>query len=83
MLDFLGRKDSEESDSGDEEVTPCQRVKILSFLEEASVAEIGCVPGCSAKKADRIAKLRPFGDWTTMVFLSSCSYHVYIGCLIV
>ena len=42
---------------------------ILSFFNDCSLQELTSVPGLSAKKAERIIKLRPFKSWNDLVRL--------------
>ena len=64
---ILDHSDSEESDNEDDELAPDQKIQILSFLEDCSIPELVSIPGCSLKKAEKLAQLRPFGSWKNMV----------------
>ncbi|XP_042229687.1 SWI/SNF-related matrix-associated actin-dependent regulator of chromatin subfamily A containing DEAD/H box 1 homolog [Homarus americanus] len=68
---FGGAKvyDSEE-DSGGEESTANtgDRQLVLQFFNEASIGELSAVGGCSKKKAEVISQIRPFKDWTDIVY---------------
>ena len=63
---------NDESEEGDqvefsyEEMTEEQSM-IWSFFQEASVADIGTVPGCSERKAAEIIKQRPFKNFHDLV----------------
>ncbi|KAG5835158.1 SWI/SNF-related matrix-associated actin-dependent regulator of chromatin subfamily A containing DEAD/H box 1B-like isoform X1 [Anguilla anguilla] len=41
--------------------------RILGFFQEALVDELMLIVGCSAKKAQKIVDLRPFGTWEDLV----------------
>ncbi|KAJ8339136.1 hypothetical protein SKAU_G00359220 [Synaphobranchus kaupii] len=41
--------------------------RILGFFQEALVDELTLIVGCSAKKAQKIVELRPFGTWEDLV----------------
>ena len=61
--------ESEEGDQAEynyEEMTEEQSM-IWSFFQEAPVADIGTVPGCSEKKAAEIIKHRPFKNFHDLV----------------
>ncbi|XP_066568320.1 SWI/SNF-related matrix-associated actin-dependent regulator of chromatin subfamily A containing DEAD/H box 1A [Amia ocellicauda] len=52
-------EDSEAEDGIDQEI----QVKILNFLQDASVDELSLISQCSVKKATKIVELRPFKNW--------------------
>ncbi|XP_061118531.1 SWI/SNF-related matrix-associated actin-dependent regulator of chromatin subfamily A containing DEAD/H box 1B-like isoform X2 [Conger conger] len=59
---------SEYSDSDKEERADHGRNdRILGFFQEALVDELMLIAGCSAKKAQKIVDLRPFGTWEDLV----------------
>ena len=55
----------------DEDGNTTKQDLILSFLEEATLAELLVLPGCSRKKAEALLELRPFGSWEKLVSDSS------------
>lgn len=61
----------EDYGGGEEVMEDGYKTKILSFLQEASLAELTLIPQCSQKKAQRIIELRPFNTWETLVSLYS------------
>ncbi|XP_045609642.2 SWI/SNF-related matrix-associated actin-dependent regulator of chromatin subfamily A containing DEAD/H box 1 homolog [Procambarus clarkii] len=69
---FGGSKvyDSEDDESGGEEdpKKTGDRHLVLKFFNEASVGELAAIGGCSRKKAEVIAQIRPFKDWTDIVY---------------
>lgn len=54
-------------DSEDEDLDEEKMVTILSFFNDCSVQELASVPGLSAKKAEKIIKMRPFDYWNDLV----------------
>ena len=55
-------------ESEDEEDFNAEKmVTILSFFNDCSVQELASVPGLSAKKAEKIIKMRPFDSWDALV----------------
>ncbi|KFW10250.1 SWI/SNF-related matrix-associated actin-dependent regulator of chromatin subfamily A containing DEAD/H box 1, partial [Eurypyga helias] len=52
--------------SSDEVMEDGYRVKILSFLQDASLSELTLIPQCSQKKAQKIIALRPFNSWEAL-----------------
>jgi len=57
----------EDYSSGDEVMEDGYKVKILSFLQDASPSELTLIPQCSQKKAQKIIALRPFNSWEALV----------------
>lgn len=47
------------------------RQLVLQFFNEGSVGELAAISGCSKKKAEVVAQIRPFKDWKDIV---SCAY---------
>ena len=66
--DEIDKDDDDDDDDDDEfeEMTEEQSM-IWSFFQEASVLDIGTVPGCSEKKAAEIIKHRPFRNFHDLV----------------
>ncbi|XP_036382651.1 SWI/SNF-related matrix-associated actin-dependent regulator of chromatin subfamily A containing DEAD/H box 1A [Megalops cyprinoides] len=60
--EFEGSSADSDSDSEDG-VSPEMRARILGFFQEASVDELSLIGGCSVKKAQKIAELRPYNTW--------------------
>ncbi|NXX14305.1 SMRCD regulator, partial [Podargus strigoides] len=56
----------EDYSSGDEVMEDGYKVKILSFLQDASLSELTLIPQCSQKKAQKIIALRPFNSWEAL-----------------
>ncbi|XP_052632283.1 SWI/SNF-related matrix-associated actin-dependent regulator of chromatin subfamily A containing DEAD/H box 1 isoform X1 [Harpia harpyja] len=56
----------EDYGSGDEVMEDGYKVKILSFLQDASPSELALIPQCSQKKAQKIIALRPFNSWEAL-----------------
>ncbi|NXV71947.1 SMRCD regulator, partial [Atlantisia rogersi] len=56
----------EDYSSGDEVMEDGYKVKILSFLQDASPSELTLIPQCSQKKAQKIIALRPFNSWESL-----------------
>ncbi|KFW89151.1 SWI/SNF-related matrix-associated actin-dependent regulator of chromatin subfamily A containing DEAD/H box 1, partial [Phalacrocorax carbo] len=56
----------EDYSSGDEVMDDGYKVKILSFLQDASPSELTLIPQCSQKKAQKIIALRPFNSWEAL-----------------
>ncbi|XP_078375262.1 SWI/SNF-related matrix-associated actin-dependent regulator of chromatin subfamily A containing DEAD/H box 1-like isoform X2 [Oculina patagonica] len=56
-----------DDDSEDEDFNEEEMVTILSFFNDCSVQELSSVPGLSAKKAEKIIKMRPFDSWDDLV----------------
>lgn len=44
-----------------------ETVTILSFFNDCSLQELTSVPTMSAKKAEKIIKMRPFDSWNDLV----------------
>ena len=63
---FDENDDEEDDDDYDYGMTE-EQSSIWSFFQEASVADIGTVPGCSEKRAAEIIKHRPFDDYNDLV----------------
>lgn len=61
----------EDYGSSDEVMEDGYKVKILSFLQDASPSELALIPQCSQKKAQKIIALRPFNSWEALVGLHS------------
>lgn len=62
--------DSECEDEGGGEVSAeirNMRTTVLNFLNTASEQEICGIPGCTKKKGEIIAALKPFSDWDHLV----------------
>ena len=55
------------ADDSEDEFTDEEMVTILSFFNDCSVQELGSVPGLSAKKAEKIIRMRPFDSWNDLV----------------
>lgn len=66
MLSDVESTLDEDYSHGGEEMGDEYSVKILSFLQEASQDELTLIPGCSLKKAQKIAELRPFNSWEAL-----------------
>ena len=66
--------ESDEEDFSEEEM-----VTILSFFNDCSLQELTSVPTLSAKKAEKIIKMRPFDSWNDLVrrFLLTNPYCLY------
>ncbi|KFP76139.1 SWI/SNF-related matrix-associated actin-dependent regulator of chromatin subfamily A containing DEAD/H box 1, partial [Acanthisitta chloris] len=56
----------EDYSSSDEVMEDGYKVKILSFLQDASPSELTLIPQCSQKKAQKIIALRPFNSWEAL-----------------
>uniref|UniRef100_A0A8C0AV03 DNA helicase n=1 Tax=Buteo japonicus TaxID=224669 RepID=A0A8C0AV03_9AVES len=56
----------EDYGSSDEVMEDGYKVKILSFLQDASPSELALIPQCSQKKAQKIIALRPFNSWEAL-----------------
>ncbi|XP_027491674.1 SWI/SNF-related matrix-associated actin-dependent regulator of chromatin subfamily A containing DEAD/H box 1 [Corapipo altera] len=56
----------EDYGDGDEVMEDGYKVKILSFLQDASPGELTLIPQCSQKKAQKIIALRPFNSWEAL-----------------
>ncbi|XP_053921227.1 SWI/SNF-related matrix-associated actin-dependent regulator of chromatin subfamily A containing DEAD/H box 1 isoform X2 [Cuculus canorus] len=56
----------EDYSSGGEVMEDRYKVKILSFLQDASPSELTLIPQCSQKKAQKIIALRPFNSWESL-----------------
>ncbi|KAM7052233.1 SWI/SNF-related matrix-associated actin-dependent regulator of chromatin subfamily A containing DEAD/H box 1 [Acridotheres tristis] len=76
----------EDYGSGDEVMEDGYKVKILSFLQDASLSELTLIPQCSQKKAQKIIALRPFNSWealfTKMTKTSGLSEDIVWNCKI-
>ena len=59
--------ETDKDDSDDYEEMTEEQSMIWSFFQEASVTDIGTVPGCSEKKAIEIIKHRPFRNFHDLV----------------
>ena len=59
---------TEETDESSCEMTK-QELCVLSFFQDATLADIGTVPGLSDKKASLIIEQRPFEDYNDLVSL--------------
>eukprot|EP00795_Rhopilema_esculentum_P017251 gene17251-8812_t len=57
---------TEETDESSCEMTQ-QELCVLSFFQDASLADIGTVPGLSEKKASMIIEQRPFEDYNDLI----------------
>ncbi|KAG5841451.1 hypothetical protein ANANG_G00199640 [Anguilla anguilla] len=68
-------------------VGPQLRGRILAFFQEASLDELSLIAGCSVKKAQKIAELRPFRLWRDLeeVFhkANGLSMELVWGCRLV
>jgi hypothetical protein len=51
----------------DEEQHNSKQQMIFDFFEEATLAEMMVLPGCSRKKAEVLLELRPFGSYAGLV----------------
>lgn len=58
-----GKNSDEDTHSSDEELEEEFKIKIRSFLQDASLDELALISGCSLKKAQKIVELRPFKRW--------------------
>ncbi|XP_069711721.1 SWI/SNF-related matrix-associated actin-dependent regulator of chromatin subfamily A containing DEAD/H box 1 [Phaenicophaeus curvirostris] len=56
----------EDYSSGGEVIEDSYKLKILSFLQGASLSELTLIPQCSQKKAQKIIALRPFNSWEAL-----------------
>ena len=58
-------------------------VTILSFFNDCSLQELTSVPTMSAKKAEKIIKMRPFDSWNDLVrmLMLTCLIHPYTSVL--
>ncbi|NXX88374.1 SMRCD regulator, partial [Centropus bengalensis] len=56
----------EDYSSGGEVMEDGYKMKILSFLQDASPSELTLIPQCSQKKAQKIIALRPFNSWEAL-----------------
>ncbi|XP_076445086.1 SWI/SNF-related matrix-associated actin-dependent regulator of chromatin subfamily A containing DEAD/H box 1B-like [Babylonia areolata] len=65
--DFDEEEDEDSDDSVDDDRSSSRQELILSFLEEATLAELTVLPGCSRKKAEILVDLRPFGSWDNLI----------------
>ena len=54
-------------DSDEEDLRGEEMVTILSFFNDCSLQELTSVPTLSAKKAEKIIKMRPFDSWNDLV----------------
>lgn len=54
-------------ESEDEDLNEEEMVTILSFFNDCSLQELTSVPTLSAKKAEKIIKMRPFDSWSDLV----------------
>ena len=54
-------------ESEDEDLNEDEMVTILSFFNDCSPQELTSVPTLSAKKAEKIIKMRPFDSWNDLV----------------
>ncbi|KAJ7402999.1 SWI/SNF-related matrix-associated actin-dependent regulator of chromatin subfamily A containing DEAD/H box 1 [Pitangus sulphuratus] len=76
----------EDYGSGDEVMEDGYKVKILSFLQDASLGELTLIPQCSQKKAQKIIALRPFNSWealfTKMTTTAGLSEDIVWNCKI-
>ncbi|XP_064153358.1 SWI/SNF-related matrix-associated actin-dependent regulator of chromatin subfamily A containing DEAD/H box 1A [Anguilla rostrata] len=88
--EFGGSSEEEEEglDSDCEDgVGPQLRGRILAFFQEASLDELSLISGCSVKKAQKIAELRPFRVWRDLeeVFhkANGLSMELVWGCRLV
>ncbi|KAB7507472.1 Actin-dependent regulator of chromatin subfamily A [Armadillidium nasatum] len=81
--DYIGKTKVYESDSSeceeqeqDEEVVTPARNMVLEFFNESPTSELGCLPGCSKKKADVIISLRPYENWRDLVYKFKTGKHI-------
>ncbi|XP_025099319.1 SWI/SNF-related matrix-associated actin-dependent regulator of chromatin subfamily A containing DEAD/H box 1B-like isoform X2 [Pomacea canaliculata] len=78
-------EEEDSDDSMDEDKNQSKKDIILSFFEEATMAELLVLPGCSRKKAEAIVDCRPFKTWDNLVerFTNSkvLSYALVGGCM--
>lgn len=54
-------------ESDEEDLNEEETVTILSFFNDCSLQELTSVPTMSAKKAEKIIKMRPFDSWNDLV----------------
>ncbi|ESO84241.1 hypothetical protein LOTGIDRAFT_61963, partial [Lottia gigantea] len=58
---------------------------ILKFFQEAKIEELATIQGCSRKKAEIVAKLRPFNSYDDLVAkitsTKTLTYFIIPGCL--
>ncbi|KAF2354949.1 SNF2-related N-terminal domain [Trinorchestia longiramus] len=67
---YVSDDDSEGEDENSGAVTAeveSMRASVLSFLNTSTEQEICAIPGCSKKKGEIIASLRPYTDWQHLV----------------
>ncbi|XP_068755461.1 SWI/SNF-related matrix-associated actin-dependent regulator of chromatin subfamily A containing DEAD/H box 1-like [Montipora capricornis] len=67
VLSIVDCTDIAAVDSEDESYNSEEMATILSFFNDCTVQELGAVPGLSAKKAEKIIKMRPFDSWEELV----------------
>ncbi|XP_071411964.1 SWI/SNF-related matrix-associated actin-dependent regulator of chromatin subfamily A containing DEAD/H box 1 isoform X2 [Pithys albifrons albifrons] len=76
----------EDYGGSDEVMEDDYKVKILSFLQDASPGELTLIPQCSQKKVQKIIALRPFNSWealfTKMTTTSGLSEDIVWNCKI-
>lgn len=62
-----------------------ETVTILSFFNDCSLQELTSVPTMSAKKAEKIIKMRPFDSWNDLVrillLLINSKLYPYTVCI--
>jgi len=54
-------------ESDEEDLSAEEMITILSFFNDCSLQELTSVPTLSAKKAEKIIKMRPFDSWNDLV----------------
>ncbi|RXG50736.1 SWI/SNF-related matrix-associated actin-dependent regulator [Armadillidium vulgare] len=81
--DYIGKTKVYESDSSEceepeqeEEVVTPARNMVLEFFNESPMSELGCLPGCSKKKADVIISMRPYESWRDLVYKFKTGKHI-------
>ncbi|NWX92373.1 SMRCD regulator, partial [Nothoprocta pentlandii] len=57
----------EDYDSENEIMEEFYRAQVLSFLADASPAELMLIPRCSEKKVEKVLALRPFPTWDALL----------------
>lgn len=76
-------------ESDEEDLSEGEMVTILSFFNDCSLQELTSVPTLSAKKAEKIIKMRPFDSWNDLVrtfllpnnMLYPLLHYIYAGCI--
>lgn len=68
-----GLLESDDGGSDLEDYTPRQRQSVLEFLNERSLEEMCDIPGCSLVRGKLLTELRPFEDWSALVYYTCLS----------